>query len=197
MKKRIARIERKTKETNIRLHLNVDGKGAYRIQTGIPFLNHMLELLSKHSGFDLECSAKGDLAVDDHHTVEDVGLCLGKALNETLAKREGIARYGHAFAPMDEVLAFCAVDLGGRPYFVFRGELPKKKIKTFDLDLLEHFFEAFATQGLLNMHLEVCYGRNPHHVVEGLFKALARALRDAVCVQRGVRGVPSTKGILT
>ena len=196
MKKRTVQIMRKTKETAIRLSWNLDGKGSYKIRTGIPFLDHMLELFSKHSGFDIALDARGDLAVDDHHTVEDIGLCFGKALNQALGKREGIARFGHAFVPMDEALAFCAVDLGGRPYLVYRVEAPSTKIKTFDTVLIEHFLEAFVNQGRFNLHAELRYGKNPHHIFEGVFKAMARALRMAVHREEGQRGVPSTKGSL-
>ena len=196
MKKRTAKIARKTKETAIRLSWNLDGKGRYKIRTGIPFLDHMLELFSKHSGCDIELTAKGDLAVDDHHTVEDIGLCFGKALNQALGKREGIARYGHAFVPMDEALAFCAVDLGGRPYLVYRVDVPRTKIKTFDTVMVEHFLEAFVNQGLFNLHVDLRYGKNPHHIYEGIFKAMARAMRAAVRIEGGGRGIPSTKGRL-
>ena len=195
MKKRMVEITRKTKESKISLVWNLDGKGNYKISTGIPFLNHMLELFSKHGRFDIQLNAKGDLAVDDHHTVEDIGLCFGKALHQALGKREGITRYGHAYVPMDETLAFCAVDLSGRPYLVYRVESPKTKIKTFDTGLLEHFLEAFVSQGFFNLHLELRYGKNPHHVFEGLFKAFARAMRAAVAPDAG-GGVPSTKGVL-
>ena len=196
MSKRLAQITRKTKETRVKLRWNLDGSGKYRVSTGIPFLNHMLELFSKHSGCDIELTAKGDLAVDDHHTVEDIGLCFGKALHQALGKREGISRYGHAFVPMDESLAFCAVDLGGRPYLVYRVENSRTKIKTFDTGLLEHFLEAFVSQGLFNLHLEMRYGKNPHHIFEGLFKAFARALRAAVALEKGSNGIPSTKGTM-
>ncbi len=197
MPKRLAEIARKTKETQIKLRMNLDGFGKYRVSTGIPFLNHMLELFAKHGGFDVDLSAKGDLAVDDHHTVEDIGLCFGKALAQALGKREGITRYGHAFVPMDETLAFCAVDLGGRPYLVYRVEMPSAKIKTFDTGLLQHFLEAFVSQGLFNLHVEMRYGKNPHHIFEGLFKAFGRALRAAVALEKGARGIPSTKGTIT
>ncbi len=196
MTKRAAQITRKTKETDIRLSWNLDGTGKYKIQTGIPFLNHMLELFSKHSLIDVALSAKGDLAVDDHHTVEDIGLCFGNALSQSLGKREGIARYGHAFVPMDETLAFCALDLGGRPYLVYRVDAPKSKIKTFDTGLVEHFLEAFVNKGLFNLHLEMRYGKNPHHIFEGLFKAMARAMRSAIALDKSGRGVPSTKGVI-
>ena len=193
-KNRTAEIIRKTKETDIRLAWNLDGKGSYRVSTGIPFLNHMLELFAKHGGFDIQLAARGDLAVDDHHTVEDIGLCFGKALNQALGNRRGITRYGHAYVPMDETLAFCAVDLGGRPYLVYRAENPRTKIKTFDTGMVEHFLEAFVNQGLFNLHLEVRYGKNPHHIFEGMFKAMARAMRSAVALDGTLRGIPSTKG---
>ncbi len=195
MKKRSVKTARKTKETSVALSWNLDGKGKYKISTGIPFLNHMLELFAKHGGFDIDLKAKGDLDVDDHHTVEDIGLCFGKLLNEALGDRSGINRYGHAYVPMDETLAFCAVDLGGRPYFVYRVENSKTRIKTFDTGLLEHFLEALVSQGRLNLHMEIRYGKNPHHIFEGLFKAFARALRAAVARQTG-GGIPSTKGVL-
>lgn len=195
MKKRIVEIKRKTKESDISLLWNLDGKGNYKISTGIPFFNHMLELFCKHGRFDITLKAKGDLDVDDHHTVEDVGLCFGDALRQALGNKEGITRYGHAYVPMDETLAFCAVDLSGRPYFVYRVEKPSVKIKTFDTGLLGHFLEAFVSRGFFNLHMEIRYGKNPHHIFEGLFKAFARAMRVAVSADAG-GGIPSTKGVL-
>ena len=194
MTQRIASIQRTTRETNIAVKLNLDGTGHGAIDTGLPFLNHMLELLAKHSLIDLTIRAKGDLAVDYHHTVEDLGLALGSALNRALGDRRGIGRYGWCLLPMDETLSQVALDLGGRPFLVLRMACRKKKILDFELALLEEFFRAFVTEARLNLHVQQLYGAEPHHAWESVFKGVARALRLAVARDPRVRGVPSSKG---
>ncbi|HOW96972.1 MAG TPA: imidazoleglycerol-phosphate dehydratase HisB [Kiritimatiellia bacterium] len=194
MKKRAAEIKRETRETSIRAKLALDGAGEARVRTGIPFLNHMLELFARHSLCNLELRAKGDLAVDYHHTVEDVGLVLGEALNRALGDRKGIVRYGWAVVPMDESLSRVAMDLGGRPYLVYEVEPRKRKIRDFDLGLIEEFFRAFTVQGRMNLHIKTMYGKEPHHIYESVFKAVARALGMACARDPRVRGVPSSKG---
>lgn len=196
MKHRTAKITRRTRETDIRLALDVDGNGTCDIQTGIPFFDHMLELFTRHSLFDLTLHAKGDLEVDDHHTVEDIGLVLGTALDKALGKRTGIARYGFSLLPMDETLARVAVDLGGRPYLVFEVANRQKKIKDFDLGLINEFLRAFATQGRMNLHAAQLYGADAHHAYEAIFKGLARALKMACARDPRVLGVPSSKGAI-
>jgi imidazoleglycerol-phosphate dehydratase len=193
---RATSLERNTRETQIRVELDVDGTGRYTIETGIPFFNHMLELFAKHSLFDLNLKATGDLDVDDHHTVEDVGLALGDALNAALGDRKGIERYGFALLPMDETLARVALDLGGRPYLVMEMATRRKFIRTFDLGLLEEFMRAFSTQARMNLHIAQLYGKDPHHAYESVFKGLARALRMAVRRNPREPGVPSSKGVL-
>jgi imidazoleglycerol-phosphate dehydratase len=197
MKRRVGKINRKTRETNIQMTLDLDGSGKYRVKIPVPFLTHMLEAFSKHSGFDLTVTAKGDTHVDDHHTVEDIGICLGAALNQALKNKEGITRYGHFYAPLDEALVRAVVDLGGRSYLSFDLELNvKKRIGTFDTDLVEDFFKAVTDNGKFNLHLEKLHGRNNHHIVEAAFKSFARALRMAVAPDAKSKGVPSTKGNL-
>lgn len=196
MKTRKAIIERKTRETQIRVELNVDGHGTYQIETGLPFFNHMLELFAKHSLLDLNLRAKGDLAVDHHHTVEDVGLALGDALNQALGERKGIERYGFSLLPMDETLSRVALDLGGRPYLVLQMANKKKKILDFELSLLGEFLRAFVTQARMNLHIHQLYGADAHHAWESVFKGLARALKMACRHDPRVKGVPSSKGIL-
>jgi len=193
---RTAQIHRKTRETQIEVHLNLDGQGQSNCQTGVGFFDHMLELLARHAGWDLSVRAKGDLEVDQHHTVEDVGICIGQAIREALGSKEGINRYGHAVLPMEETLVTAAVDLGGRPYFVLRAEFPSEKIGQFDSELVHDFWHAVATNALCNLHVLVHYGRNSHHIAEGIFKATARALRMAAAADPQVPGVPSTKGVL-
>lgn len=193
---RATMLERNTRETQIRVELDVDGTGQYAIETGIPFFNHMLELFAKHSLFDLNLKAIGDLDVDDHHTVEDVGLALGDALNAALGDRKGIERYGFALLPMDETLARVALDLGGRPYLVMEMATRRKFIRTFDLGLLEEFMRAFSTQARMNLHIAQLYGKDPHHAWESVFKGLARALRMAVRTNPREPGIPSSKGVL-
>lgn len=194
MKKRTARVKRKTKETDIVVELCLDGAGKNDIKTGLPFVDHMLSLLSKHSLIDLKIKAKGDLAVDYHHTVEDLGLALGGAIDKALGTRKGISRYGASYVPMDEALSRAVVDLGGRPHFVLKMACKKRRILDFDLKLIEHFFEAFCVQGRMNLHIEQLYGQEPHHAYESVFKALARALKEACSTDRRVKGIPSSKG---
>lgn len=196
MNQRKAIVERNTRETQIRLELDVDGNGVYEIDTGLPFLNHMLELFAKHSLFDLKLKAAGDLAVDHHHTVEDTGLALGEALDRALGDRRGIERYGYSLMPMDETLSRVAVDLGGRPFLVLEMANKKKKILDFELCLLGEFLRAFTTQARLNLHVRQFYGADAHHAWESVFKGLARALKAACRRDPRVQGVPSSKGIL-
>jgi len=194
---RTANIERKTKETDITVSINLDGNGTYAINTSIPFLDHMLSLMSKHGLFDLKIKAKGDRDIDDHHTVEDVGIVLGKAVKKALGDMKGISRYGHASVPMDETLASVSLDISGRPYLVYRIEFPKKgRLKNFDPDLIEDFFQAFVSNSGITLHVSNPYGRNTHHIIEGVFKAFGRALRQSVAIDPRVKGVPSTKKVL-
>ena len=193
---RTARIERKTAETDIQLELALDGAGTSQVATGVGFLDHMLALLAKHAAVDLTVQASGDLAVDQHHTVEDVGICLGQAIGEALGDKAGIRRYGHFTLPMEETLVTSAVDLGGRAYFVFQAQFPTSKIGEFDSELVADFWQAVAANALANLHVVVHHGRNSHHIAEGIFKATARALRAAVEIDPRETGVPSTKGML-
>ncbi len=189
-------ISRQTNETNIQLELNIDGTGAANISTGIGFFDHMLTLLAKHALFDLTIDAKGDLEVDQHHTVEDVGICFGKALSEALGDKQGITRYGSVTLPMEETLVTSAVDLSGRMWFVDRVEFPTEKIGNFDSQLVREFWQAVSANALMNLHLVLHHGTNSHHISEGVFKATARALRQAVTVDPRQPGVPSSKGTL-
>ncbi|TAN42405.1 MAG: imidazoleglycerol-phosphate dehydratase HisB [Nitrospirae bacterium] len=194
---RRSKIQRKTKETDIAIDLNLDGEGKYSVRTSIPFLDHMLSLMSKHGLFDLTIRAKGDIEIDDHHTVEDVGIALGKALKQALGDMKGISRYGQASVPMDETLASAILDISGRPYLVYKVEFSKKsKLKEFDPDLIEDFMHGFVANAGVTLHINVAYGRNTHHIIEAVFKALGRALRQAVQIDPRVKGVPSTKGKL-
>jgi len=193
---RRSKINRDTRETQISLTLNIDGTGKSNIETGIPFFNHMLELLAKHGLFDLTIRAKGDIDVDYHHTVEDVGLVLGQALDEALGTRKGITRYGFSLLPMDEALCQVAIDLGGRPYFVYRIKNRKRKIRDFDVYLVKHFFESLAQKGRMNLHIDQPYGEDVHHVYEAMFKGVARALYMACGRDARVTGVPSSKGVV-
>lgn len=193
---RKAKIERKTSETNIRILLDLDGAGKGRIDTTIPFLDHMLTLVARHGLFDLTVKGRGDTDVDDHHLVEDIGICLGKAFLEALGSKEGINRYGSATVPMDESLAAVHLDVSGRAYLVYRAEFSSRRIKTFDLALIREFFTAFAGACGMTLHVQVLYGKNNHHMAEAIFKAFARALREAVSRNDRIRGVLSTKGTL-
>jgi len=194
MKKRTAIVSRKTRETDITVRLNLDGAGVSRVQTGLPFLDHMLELLARHGLLDLELRARGDLQVDYHHTVEDIGLVLGDALNRALGARKGISRYGWCLMPMDDALCRAAIDLGGRPYLVFEMANKRRKILDFDLGLIREFFRAFTVQARLNLHVRQFYGDDPHHAYEAVFKGVARALRMAAAYDPRERGLPSSKG---
>src|SRR5277367_5885506 len=194
---RTAKLQRNTKETQIRLRLNLEGRGKSRVTTGIRFFDHMLVLVARHGGFDLEVKAKGDLDVDQHHTVEDVGIALGEAVTAALGNKKGILRAGYLLMPMDETLAAAAVDLGGRPYCVVKAKIKAARVGDFQTELTEDFFQGFAQAARANVHLRVVYGRSSHHQVEAMFKAFARALRFAVSRDKRLRNVlPSTKGLL-
>ena len=193
---RTAHIHRKTAETEIDLELSLDGRGQGKSATGVGFLDHMLVLLAKHGAMDLSVRASGDLEVDQHHTVEDVGIVLGQAVREALGDKAGIRRYGHFTLPMEETLATVAIDLGGRAFFVFQAEFPTDKIGQFDAELVADFWQAFSANALCNLHVVVPYGRNSHHIAEAIFKAAARALRIAVEPDPRIADVPSTKGTL-
>ena len=194
---RTGKIERKTKETNIRLSLNLDGTGESKVDTGVGFLDHMLTLFARHGRFDLEVWCEGDTYVDDHHSVEDIAICLGKAFAEALGDGKGIARYGDITLPMDESLILAAVDLSGRSYLEYGLEIPTEKVGTFDTELTEEFFVAFVRCAGINLHLIQLRGRNSHHIIEGTFKAFARALAKAVKIQEEYKDeIPSTKGVL-
>ena len=195
--RRQGQIERQTKETQISVAIDLDGSGRAEINTGIGFLDHMLTLFAGHGLFDIKVAATGDLQIDDHHTAEDVMICLGKALDKALGDRRGIVRTAHNFVPMDEALALVAIDLGGRPYCVFEAEFVTPKVGKLGTDLLFHLFESLAIHARMNLHAKVFYGRNDHHKVEALFKALARALDAATQLDPRRGDVPSTKGTLT
>jgi imidazoleglycerol-phosphate dehydratase len=194
--RRRGNVARKTKETDIKLDLALDGRGRYDVETGIPFLNHMLELFAKHGFFDLTVRAEGDLEVDYHHTVEDVGLALGQALRDALGEKAGIRRFGEASVPLDEALVTTVVDLSGRPFFVYDVKIKQAKIGSFDVELIHDFLLALTNQAGMNLHVRMASGRNPHHIVEATFKSLARALDLATQKDARVVGVPSTKGTL-
>jgi imidazoleglycerol-phosphate dehydratase len=193
---RTASIDRQTAETKIQLSLNLDGSGKADVATGVGFFDHMLTLLAKHSVMDVNVRAEGDLHVDQHHTVEDVGICFGQALKQALGDKAGIRRYGHFTLPMEETLASVAIDLSGRYTLVFKADFPSSKIGDFDSELVEDFWQAAAANALCNLHVLVHYGRNSHHIAEAIFKATARALRMAIESDPGMPGVPSTKGTL-
>ncbi|MCC6796224.1 MAG: imidazoleglycerol-phosphate dehydratase HisB [Candidatus Hydrogenedentes bacterium] len=193
---RSAEISRETKETQIKLSVAIDGTGSIDAKTGIGFFDHMLTHIAKHGLFDLKVDAKGDLEIDAHHTVEDVGICLGKAFAQALGDMKGITRYGHAVIPMDEALAEVAIDFSGRPFLVFEAELPRGMVGEFDSELTEEFFRAFAVNSRTTLHIVLRYGSNTHHCIEGIFKAFARALDRATQLDPRVTGVPSTKGML-
>ena len=193
---RKAEVRRKTKETEIAVKIDLDGSGRHSINTGIPFFDHMLRLLSHHGSTDLSVKAKGDLHVDDHHTVEDVGICLGDGIRKALGDAKGISRYGMALTPMDETLASVALDLSMRPCLVFNVKLRRAKLGTFDLELVEEFFKALSNHGRLTLHINLLHGRNSHHMIEAVFKGFGRALREAVSLDERATEVPSTKGVL-
>jgi imidazoleglycerol-phosphate dehydratase len=191
-----AKIVRNTKETRIALKLNLDGSGKSAVSTGIPFLNHMLDLLARHSVIDLQIKAKGDLAVDYHHLVEDLGIALGEAFRKALGDKRGIRRYGFWLLPMDETLARVALDFSGRPHLVYRVKTRKARIRDFDIGLIREFMQGFANAAQCNLHIELLYGDEPHHVVEAVFKGLAKAIDLAKQKDSRIRGIPSTKGML-
>ena len=193
---RVAEVRRKTKETDVRITLNLDGSGQSKISTGLPFLDHMLELVAKHGLFDLEVTCEGDLEIDDHHSVEDIAISLGQALTNALGDKAGINRYGAAIVPMDEALCRSVVDLSGRFYLVYEAETRRQKIGNFSVELAEHFWRSLADTAKFNLHIDCLRGRNTHHILEGTFKAFARALRQAVERDARVIGIPSTKGSL-
>jgi len=194
MDPRTAMKSRKTNETDIRVNLNLDGTGDYRIVTGIPFFDHMLAQIARHGHFDLEIEAKGDLEIDGHHTVEDVGWVFGQALREALGDRRGIVRFGHAYVPLDEALTRVVIDLSGRPYLVYKAEFKSARIGDLQTELIEEFLKALVQEGRFNLHVENLYGRNQHHIAETIFKATARALHTATRVEHA--DIPSTKGVL-
>ncbi|HEY9576794.1 MAG TPA: imidazoleglycerol-phosphate dehydratase HisB [Pseudobacillus sp.] len=196
MSNRTSELNRNTNETKIQLAFSIDGEGQADIQTGVPFMDHMLDLFTKHGQFDLTVKADGDVEIDDHHTTEDIGICLGLALKEALGDKKGIKRYGNAFVPMDETLAQVVVDLSNRPHFEMRGEFPAQKVGTFDTELVYEFLWKLALEARMNLHVIIHYGSNTHHMIEAVFKALARALDEATIIDPRVKGVPSTKGML-
>ncbi len=193
---RKAVVERKTGETAVKLSLNIDGSGRHKVDTSVPFLDHMLTLVARHGMFDLTVQARGDIEVDYHHTVEDVGIVLGQAIRKALGEMKGIRRYGEARTPMDEALAEAAVDISGRPNLVYRVRMPKGKVGEFDVELARDFFKAFSDHAGATVHISVPYGSNLHHIIEAVFKAFARALDMATGMDGRGKGVPSTKGVL-
>lgn len=193
---REASVERRTNETDIKLSFAIDGEGKSNLETSVPFLTHMLDLFTKHGQFNLTIDAVGDVEIDDHHTTEDIGICLGQALREALGDKKGIKRYGNAFVPMDEALAQVVVDLSNRPHLEFRAELPSARVGTFDTELVHEFLWKLALEARMNLHVIVHYGHNTHHIIEAIFKAFGRALDEATMIDPRVKGVPSTKGML-
>ena len=196
MPERTAEVERSTKETQLKVSVSLDGDGVFRGAVGVPFLEHMLDLLARHGGLDVEIGGAGDTHIDPHHTVEDLGLVLGQALDEALSDKRGITRFGMAYVPMEETLARAVVDICGRPYLHYDVEVEKERIGDYEVELTEDFFRALTMKAGLTLHLELLYGKNSHHVVEALFKAFARALRQAAALDSRTRDVPSTKGVL-
>ena len=193
---RTSEVARRTSETDISVRLNLDGEGASRVSTGIHFFDHMLILMAKHGLFDLQVRCKGDLEVDGHHTVEDVGIALGQAFDRALGAKEGITRYGMAYVPMDEALARAVVDYSGRPFLVCKVAFPAERVGELNTELVEEFFRALAVHGRMNLHIEILYGKNSHHMAEAMFKSAGRALSLAAARNPAVKGVPSTKGVL-
>lgn len=195
--KRTAKIERMTNETKVWVEIDLDGEGKADIDTGVPFMDHMLDLFTKHGLFDASIKAKGDTYIDDHHTTEDIGIVLGQAVKEALGDKIGIKRYGNAFVPMDDALAQVVIDISNRPHLEFRAQFPTEKVGNFDTELVHEFLWKFALEARMNVHVIVHYGANTHHIIEAIFKALARAIDDAITKDDRVKGVPSTKGLLT
>lgn len=196
MTARIASIKRDTTETQIELGLNLDGEGKRELEIPVPFLRHMLDLFAKHGGFDLTINAQGDIDIDDHHTVEDIGIALGQAFKQAIGDKAGIRRYGNRFTPMDEALAQVTIDISGRSFLVFNAEFPKEYVGTFNTELVEEFFRAFVGNAGVTLHINVHYGTNTHHMIEGVFKAFGGALSEAVFRDPNIKGIPSTKGVL-
>jgi imidazoleglycerol-phosphate dehydratase len=196
VKARKSKVARTTTETDIRIKLNLDGKGSYILETGVPFLDHMLALWSRHGMFDLDISAQGDTGIDDHHTVEDIGICLGQAIANALGEKTGIRRYGTAFAPMDEALAMVVVDISGRAFLSFEALMPAQKVGDFDTELVEEFIRALANHADITLHVRLMQGKNTHHVIEAIFKGLGRAIKEAVSIDERIEGIMSTKGQL-
>ena len=196
MSKRTAEVTRDTKETRIRASINLDGSGAGKLDTGVPFLDHMLDQVARHGGFDLEISARGDLHIDAHHTVEDIGITLGQVLMQALGDKQGIRRYGHAYVPLDEALSRVVVDLSGRPGLAFKIDFVRARIGEFDVDLVHEFFQGFVNHAQVTLHVDNLKGDNAHHQAETAFKAFGRALRMAAELDPRAQGVPSTKGTL-
>jgi imidazoleglycerol-phosphate dehydratase len=193
---RRAEIKRKTRETDVQVALDLDGTGVSRIDTDVPFLDHMLELFARHGLFDLEITCKGDLKIDDHHSVEDTAISLGQAFAQAMGDKAGIVRYGAAYVPMDETLARAVVDLSGRSYLIYKVQNTRERVGTFSVELAEHFWHSFAEHCKCNLHIEVFYGRNQHHITEAVFKSVARALSQAVRIDERIEGVMSTKGVI-
>ncbi len=193
---RKASITRITNETNIQLEFDVDGSGQVDLETDVPFMNHMLDLFTKHGQFNLTLKAQGDIDIDDHHTVEDIGICLGQALKEALADKKGIKRYASVFVPMDEALAQVIIDISNRPHFEFRTSFPSQTVGSFSVELVHEFLWKFACEARITLHVILHYGQNTHHMIEAIFKALGRALDEATSIDPRVEGVPSTKGVL-
>ncbi len=193
---RTAVVKRKTSETEIEMDLNLDGEGKYDISTNVPFLDHMLSQLAKHGLFDLKIKAKGDVEIDFHHTVEDAGIVLGEAFKKALKDKKGIRRFGSAYTPLDEALALVVVDIAGRPYFVYDVDLPKEKVGEFDVELVEEFFQAFANNCGVTLHIRMISGNNLHHIVEAIFKAFAKAMDQGTSIDNRIKDIPSTKGTL-
>lgn len=193
---RTAEIARKTNETDIKLQFAIDGTGQADLETNVPFLNHMLDLFAKHGQFNLKVNAIGDIEIDDHHTVEDIGICLGQAFKDALGDKKGIKRYASVFIPMDEALAQVVIDISNRPHFEYRAEYPTTVVGSFDTQLVHEFLWKFALEARITLHVIVHYGKNTHHMIEAVFKALARALDEATTIDPRVQGVPSTKGVL-
>jgi len=193
---RQAEVSRKTNETNIQLAFQVDGTGQAEIETDVPFLNHMLDLFTKHGHFDLKLKAQGDIEIDDHHTVEDIGICLGQTLREALGDKRGIKRYASVFVPMDEALAQVVIDVSNRPHFEYRAEYPSAQVGSFQVELVHEFLWKLALEARITLHVIVHYGQNTHHMIEAVFKALGRAIDEATSIDPRVTGVPSTKGVL-
>ncbi|QGQ93755.1 imidazoleglycerol-phosphate dehydratase HisB [Paenibacillus psychroresistens] len=196
IKQRTASVDRKTNETNIQLSFGVDGTGVSELETDVPFLNHMLDLFTKHGQFDLKLHAEGDIDIDDHHTVEDIGICLGQTLRESLGDKRGIKRYASVFVPMDEALAQVIIDISNRPHFEYRATYPSAQVGSFSTELVHEFLWKFALEARITLHVIVHYGQNTHHMIEAIFKALGRALDEATSIDPRVQGVPSTKGVL-